>query len=542
MRISTPLIAIYGLIAASELFAIPVPGEGSLKPGKALLGGKNPNKPPPKTTPAVNTKTSPPIKSVSPTKPPVVPSKSAQPVSRSTALSSALLTGKVSVGSSSRLNSGAQSSSLSRSLSASSVTSVTSSQWTGSSSTSAGGAIGSGSASRPAAASFASTSSTVVASSIPGPSASSEAQSTSVSQLLSASSFTSATASQSTGSQLSASGEASGSGSASRSAAASSASASSTAVASSIPGPSACPAGAKHGGPAAGVRRNLDLAEKDIPFTSHAPATDASSAKEKGEDLWKQLDSLTAVDTPKEQTTDRYAESYKAEVKVVGTDNNVGTQIVALFTTVKNTVLKPTPLKIPLLDEMPKSFTEMTIPGKDAGNDAYDNLFAAGMIVAAHNYKDQDSVAREKQVNWNVVAFEQYKAFKGADAPTDLRFVMRFTSITKGRLGGHRVDEMACGREGCGKDAVLTLLGTDKGKGAAFILIDYNGTLRGKEDRRHLYEAPGGALPPNVRFEPVDPEKELMNLEPKAFEMAWCTRAKFWFTLVLFMSVQCLHC
>jgi hypothetical protein len=50
------------------------------------------------------------------------------------------------------------------------------------------------------------------------------------------------------------------------------------------------------------------------------------------------------------------------------------------------------------------------------------------------------------------------------------------------------------------------------------------------------------ALPPNVRFEPVDPEKELMNLEPKAFEMAWCTRAKFWFTLVLFMSVQCLHC
>lgn len=40
---------------------------------------------------------------------------------------------------------------------------------------------------------------------------------------------------------------------------------------------------------------------------------------------------------------------------------------------------------------------------------------------------------------------------------------------------------MACGREGCGKDAVLTLLGTDKGKGAAFILIDYNGTLRGKK-------------------------------------------------------------
>jgi len=111
-----------------------------------------------------------------------------------------------------------------------------------------------------------------------------------------------------------------------------------------------------------------------------------------------------------------------------------------------------------------------------------------------NNFKAQDPVAAANQVAWNVVAFEQYKEFKGADAPTDLRFIMRFhidNPVTNAVLSDvYNTHQMAtqagqddiewtrwAADDACGLDVILSLLGTDNGKGAAFILIDYKATL-----------------------------------------------------------------
>jgi hypothetical protein len=115
-----------------------------------------------------------------------------------------------------------------------------------------------------------------------------------------------------------------------------------------------------------------------------------------------------------------------------------------------------------------------------------------------NNFREQDTVAKAAQVGWNVVAFEQYKESKGSDSPTDLQFIMRFhidnkvtNAVLKDAYTSHGMTDLAgqddiewtrwaADDEKCGKDVVLTLLGTDNGKGAAFILIDYKKTLNKK--------------------------------------------------------------
>lgn len=152
------------------------------------------------------------------------------------------------------------------------------------------------------------------------------------------------------------------------------------------------------------------------------------------------------------------------------------------------------PLQNPLLTTLPPTITQRLIPGKTQGNVAFENVYAPGVIVAVNNFKTEDPVAAANQVAWNVVAFEQYKEFKGTDAPTDLQFVMRFhidndvtIAVLADVYNSHELAAQAAlddiewtrwaADDQCGMDVILSLLGTDNGKGAAFILIDYKTTL-----------------------------------------------------------------
>ncbi|KAJ7204183.1 hypothetical protein GGX14DRAFT_647773 [Mycena pura] len=284
------------------------------------------------------------------------------------------------------------------------------------------------------------------------------------------------------------------------SASASSASASASSASASESSASAPSAGAPSASAPSASALSVRRRVHPRALVSRASCTDTVSCAEKGKELFTKTTAATA-DTPSAKTGDLYAASYAphATPTTLNTQTGVGRQIFALFTKLRNSGVRLPPLQKPLLAESAlQQQVEVSIPGKTAGQFAFDNAYAPGVIVGLNNFREEDSVAQGSQVGWNVVAFEQYKAFRGASPPSDLRFVMRFhidnavtIQVLKDVYNTHGLSDQATqddtewtrwavDDENCGNDVVMALLGTDNGKGAAFLLIDYKTSVGNK--------------------------------------------------------------
>ncbi|KAJ6629682.1 hypothetical protein B0H10DRAFT_1986284 [Mycena sp. CBHHK59/15] len=271
-----------------------------------------------------------------------------------------------------------------------------------------------------------------------------------------------------------------------------------------IPGPSACPVSSQSGASSTPTptptpdpcgSAPAPLHPRDFSLSARTP-TDPASTKIKGEDIWAKILAATTDKSPA-LTTDKYLASYTT-----------------LFTVSEDI---PADVKGQRGNEILSLFNKLTENGADLANPLFPNFpatlrkrqartlftyeleFAPGVIVAATSQKRRDPIPPAEQVNWNVIAMELYKEFKGEDAPTDLRFVMQFhisNDLTKTVLTElYTNSQMAAAASaintewvkwdandgGCGTNAVLTLLGTDNGSGPGYILVDYHTTLGGKQ-------------------------------------------------------------
>ncbi|KAJ7218582.1 hypothetical protein GGX14DRAFT_595315 [Mycena pura] len=176
---------------------------------------------------------------------------------------------------------------------------------------------------------------------------------------------------------------------------------------------------------------------------------DTASCAGKGKELFDKTGAL-------------YAASYAARATstALNTQTGVGRQIFALFAKLRNTGVRLPPLKSPLLpDSALQPLVDATIHGKDEGHVAFENAYAPGVFAAVHNYREQDTVSKAGQV------LNVYNTHGLGDqaAQDDIEWTR------------WAVDDVECG-----KAVVMALLGTDNGKGAAFILIDYKTSVGNK--------------------------------------------------------------
>ncbi|KAJ7144600.1 hypothetical protein C8R44DRAFT_846316 [Mycena epipterygia] len=281
--------------------------------------------------------------------------------------------------------------------------------------------------------------------------------------------------------------------------------------ANNIPGPSACAVGskpsgsgsvsAKPSGSASVSKRGSSLAARSAaPATPSDPACKTpATCKVKGQSIWNSITAATA-DTSKDKTTTKFQKSYPAifsgpksiNKDISSTNDDLAKEIRALF----NEGADEAALERPLFPGL--ASTMKRVANED--EDAYEFVFAPGVIVAVRSYKNLDPVTpASAQVSWDVVAMESYKAYKGTSPPTDLKYIVRFhiaNSLSNEVLkdlytnGGmeDQLDEDDTEwvkwdptDASCGLPAVLTLLGTDNGSGAGFLLVDYHTTLGGKK-------------------------------------------------------------
>jgi hypothetical protein len=212
---------------------------------------------------------------------------------------------------------------------------------------------------------------------------------------------------------------------------------------------------------------------------TRAPAPECNSiatCKVKGQKVWGLV---TAATTDTAGTTTKYTESYKSlEVHgTTGTAFNAGKRIKTIMTALHVTLTG--------------NLKTIDIKGKSEGQSAYENYFSSNAIFAINNFKAQDPVETAKQVNWNVVAFEQFKNSGGN--PTALKYVMRFDISNKGTIAVLEEAYKGAGKEADAKaentaqwqswthaangDSFLGLLGTPNGNGPGYILSDYAHTL-----------------------------------------------------------------
>ncbi|KAJ6540879.1 hypothetical protein DFH09DRAFT_1323115 [Mycena vulgaris] len=225
--------------------------------------------------------------------------------------------------------------------------------------------------------------------------------------------------------------------------------------------------------------------------------TNSAEARIKGQGIWAKISVVTADESPV-LTTDKFIASYRAifpngeaiPTNVVGQNGN---DILSLFNKETANGVDLTPRLFPGLPDTLHRF-------KNTGTEAYTFVFSPGVIVAVASFHKFDPVRPvSAQVHWNVIAMELYKSFRGTDGPTDLKFVMRFqisNPLTVAVLqelyanSGMSAEAKASDtvwriwnpNDGaCGTNAVLTLLGTDNGSGAGYILADYQTTLGGKK-------------------------------------------------------------
>jgi hypothetical protein len=200
-----------------------------------------------------------------------------------------------------------------------------------------------------------------------------------------------------------------------------------------------------------------------------------ATCKVKGQSIWNSIASAT---TDKPGISAQYAKYYKAleHSSSIGTQFNVGRSIKDLMAGVG--------LKLPA------NVNKVEIKGKSGtGAAAYENIYSDELIAAINNFKAEDPVDPAHQVNWNVIAFEQYKEKQKA---ASLTYVLRYNIDNKATSAVITEVYKAAGKGGevtkddtnwvtwthsDHPDYILALLGTTNGSGAGFILTDYAGTL-----------------------------------------------------------------
>ncbi|KAJ7144599.1 hypothetical protein C8R44DRAFT_916680 [Mycena epipterygia] len=266
-----------------------------------------------------------------------------------------------------------------------------------------------------------------------------------------------------------------------------------------IPGPSACPVASKPS--ASSTKRGSSLA-----VHARTGATDGCQTPEdclaKGQEIWNSITAATA-DVSKD-TIAKFAASYPAIFSAKDSVNQVissskdeiAKEVMSLFN--KKTLDdegNAADLENPLFPGLATTMKRVA----NADDDAYEFVFAPGVIVAARSYKNLDPVPSEKRAQWDIIAMELYKEYKGSAPPTDLRFVMRLhianavSNLILAEIykSGALEDQLTLENTDwvkwdpndarCGKNAVLTMLGTKNGSGAGYILKDYHTTLGGKK-------------------------------------------------------------
>jgi hypothetical protein len=200
-----------------------------------------------------------------------------------------------------------------------------------------------------------------------------------------------------------------------------------------------------------------------------------ADCKVKGQTIWSSIASAT---TDKAGISAKYAKFYKAleDPSTINTQFNVGKSIKDLLGGVG--------LKLPA------NVNKVEIKGKSStGAAAYENVYSDKLIAALNNFKAEDPVASADQVNWNVIAFEQYKEKQTA---ASLTYVLRYNIDNKATSAVITEVYKAAGKgddttkddtdwvtwtHSDHADYILALLGTTNGSGAGFILTDYAETL-----------------------------------------------------------------
>jgi hypothetical protein len=203
-----------------------------------------------------------------------------------------------------------------------------------------------------------------------------------------------------------------------------------------------------------------------------------AKCKEKGQEIWGKIASAKG-DT--DGISAKYAKYYQdlAAASQIDTAFNTGKRVKDLMAGVD--------LKVPA------RLTSVTIKGHSgSGAVAYENIYSEKLIAAINNFREEDPVEKENQVNWNVVAFEQYKKVA---TPASLTYVLRYNIVNTATNAVATAIYKAVGKEGDttkdstdwvmwtyaeNADYILALLGTPNGSGAGYILIDYAETLNKK--------------------------------------------------------------
>ncbi|KAJ7110872.1 hypothetical protein C8R44DRAFT_933767 [Mycena epipterygia] len=447
MGIGAPFVLLAWIVATSGVLAAPLQAlKITAKPTKSVISTKLPSALPSK-----------PVSSLSRSGPSRPVSSSAKSTSSAVSASSvaSVPSSKPSSVSQSRASSGVSSTGSSRSLSISAVASAKSST------------------SSAKASSVTSAPSSAVSSAA---SASSSASSVNASSATSAplSAVSSAASASSSASSVNASSAAS----APSSAVSSAASASSSAIPSDIPALSVCALGSRPSG-----------------SSSISPKASASAA----------------VHARRFTLAPRMPANTPADCLTKG-QNTTGKQIISLF---NKETLGGANLPNPLFPALPTTLQRVaTTPDPEhegSGFDvvAYEFAFAPGAIVAVQSFTDEDPVTdKTKQVPWNVIAMELYKTYKGSAPPTDLKYIARFHIVNDVTVDALKEVYTASGKQAdiskqdtdwvawdpndaCGGTAVPTLLGTDNGAGAGFLLVDYMGTLKKKIKFIHTRHSDG---------------------------------------------------
>jgi hypothetical protein len=218
----------------------------------------------------------------------------------------------------------------------------------------------------------------------------------------------------------------------------------------------------------------------------------------KGQQIWAQISATTADKSPT-LTTDKFQASYPQIFTESTDENTLDSSIFSVFNILDPKVENDV-LAAPLFAELAGIPTlrkrENNLDNSDL---AYQFFFAPGLIVNTWAFRENDPVSPpDKQVPWDVIAMELYKEFKGAAGPTDLRFIMQYhiinpvttTALEQLYTAAKMADKATATNtewtkwdptEACENTAVLTLLGTDNGVGAGFMLADYRATLEEKD-------------------------------------------------------------
>ncbi|KAJ7242490.1 hypothetical protein C8J57DRAFT_1367631 [Mycena rebaudengoi] len=202
-------------------------------------------------------------------------------------------------------------------------------------------------------------------------------------------------------------------------------------------------------------------------------------------------------DTSLDSTTDKFLASYVNIDRPLFTidellSTDVPRSIASEIASLVNKTVNGPDLQVPLIPDLATTLRKR----RARTPKTYEFWFAPGVMVNSVAYRMNDPI---QAVPWDVIAMEMYKEFKDGADPSDLRYLVQFhidnplTQTVLAKLyttGGMAAQATGDDTEwtkwdandgSCGTDAVLTLLGTDNGSGAGFILVDYHTRMREKK-------------------------------------------------------------